>query len=43
VLNGIGQWKEIKAELKLGGGYIKPGGQDLINFDIIFKVYVNQL
>ena len=40
---GIGQWKDIKVELKISGGFIKPGGGDAISLDVVLKVYVNQI
>lgn len=29
---GVGQWKDIKAELKISGGFIKPGVTDAVSF-----------
>ena len=43
MLTEVGQWKDIKAELKLSGGFIKAGGVDAVSFDIILRVYVNQI
>ena len=40
---GVGQWKEIKIELKLSGGFAKPGITDLISFDVILRVYLSQI
>ena len=40
---GVGQWKDIKTELKISGGFIKPGATDAISFDVILRVYVNQI
>jgi hypothetical protein len=43
VLQGVGQWKDIKLELKLSGGFIKPGSIDPMTFDVILRVYMTQL
>jgi hypothetical protein len=40
---GVGQWKEIKTELKLSGGFAKPGITDLISFDVFLRVYLSQI
>jgi len=42
-LQGIGQWIEQKAEMKLSGGFIKPGTNDLWTFELILKAYINQI
>ena len=43
MLVGIGQWKEVKAELKVSGGFLKPNTADAVSFDIVLRAYVNQL
>jgi len=43
VLIGVGQWKDIKVELKVSGGFCKPGVTDLISFDVILRVYLSQI
>lgn len=43
ILVGIGQWKDVKAELKISGGFIKPGGVDAISIDVILRAYISQL
>ncbi len=43
MLSGVGQWKEVKAELKLSGGFLKPGTVDALSFDVVLRAYVNQL
>jgi hypothetical protein len=43
ILVGMGQWKDVKAELKLSGGFIKPGTVDLATYEIILRAYINQL
>ena len=40
---GIGQWKDVKVELKISGGFLKPGVTDAISFDVILRAYVNQI
>ena len=40
---GIGQWKDIKAELKVSGGFVRAGAPDAISLDVILRVYVNQI
>ena len=40
---GVGQWKDIKVELKLSGGFVKPGAVDAISLDVILRAYVNQI
>lgn len=40
---GVGQWKDIKTELKLSGGFCKPGVADALSLDVILRVYVNQI
>ena len=42
-LQGIGQWIEQKAEIKISGGYFKAGCNDLWSFEIILKAYINQI
>lgn len=32
ILSGVGQWKDVKAELKLTGGFTKPGVTDLASY-----------
>jgi len=41
-LQGIGQWIEQKAELKINGGFIRPNMQDMWTFEVILRAYVNQ-
>lgn len=43
VLLGVGQWKDIKIELKVSGGFAKPGIVDAISFDVILRVYLSQI
>ncbi len=43
VLSGVGQWKEVKAQLKLSGGFLKPGTIDALSFDVVLRAYVNHL
>lgn len=40
---GVGQWKDIKVELKYSGGLVKAGGVDALSLDVILRVYINQL
>jgi hypothetical protein len=40
-LKGLGQWKELKAELKLTGGYLTAGVNDSWTFEIILRAYIN--
>lgn len=42
-LAGMGQWRDLKVELKLSGGFLKAGATDLVTFDIMLRFYVNQL
>eukprot|EP01017_Pseudomicrothorax_dubius_P009283 TRINITY_DN13124_c0_g1_i2.p1 TRINITY_DN13124_c0_g1~~TRINITY_DN13124_c0_g1_i2.p1 ORF type:complete len:352 (-),score=62.77 TRINITY_DN13124_c0_g1_i2:3-1058(-) len=39
----IGQWIEVKADLRLSGGFVKPGVADAAQFDIILRAYLNQI
>jgi hypothetical protein len=39
----VGQWKDIKAELKISGGLVKPGGLDALTFEVVLRVYMNQI
>lgn len=39
----VGQWKEIKADLKMSGGFVKTGFVDSVTYEIILKAYVNQI
>ena len=40
-LQGIGQWVEQKSELKLSGGFLPAGMQDVWSFEIVLRAYVN--
>jgi len=39
----MGQWRDLKVELKLSGGFIKAGITDLISYEVVLRFYVNQL
>lgn len=43
ILSGVGQWKDVKAELKLSGGFIKAGVSDLATYELVLRAYINQL
>lgn len=43
MLLGIGQWKDFKVELKVTGGFAKPGVVDLMSFDVILRAYLTQI
>ena len=43
ILSGVGQWKDVKAELKLSGGFTKPGVSDLATYELVLRAYINQL
>jgi len=43
VLLGVGQWKDIKIELKISGGFIKAGAADAISLEVILRVYMTQI
>lgn len=40
-LKGIGQWREMKAEAKLSGGFCRQGIADLWSFEIILRAYID--
>ena len=42
-LKGIGMWITAKAEIRLTGGFVNPGQNDLTIIDIVLKAYVDQL
>lgn len=42
-LAGMGQWRELKIEVKLSGGFVKPATVDAISYEVILRFYVNQL
>lgn len=42
-LKGVGQWREMKAEAKLSGGYFREGVVDVWSFDIILRAYIDQI
>lgn len=42
-LAGMGQWKELKGEIKLSGGFLKAGGVDALSLELILRFYVSQL
>lgn len=39
----MGQWRELKGEIKLSGGFVRAGGVDGISLDLILRFYVSQL
>jgi hypothetical protein len=39
----MGQWRDLKIEVKLSGGFVKPGTIDAISYEVILRFYVNQL
>lgn len=39
----MGQWRDQRVELKLSGGFIKPGATDAISLEVILRFYANQL
>lgn len=43
ILIGMGQWKDVKVELKLSGGFAKPGVADVAVYEVILRAYINQL
>jgi hypothetical protein len=42
-LKGIGMWITSKAEIRLTGGFVNQGFNDLSVIEIILKAYVDQL
>lgn len=43
VLRGVGQWVEVKAELKLAAGFIPPGVPEPQMCEVILRAYVQQI
>jgi hypothetical protein len=43
VLRGVGQWVEVKAELKLAAGFIPPGVAEPQMCEVILRAYVQQI
>jgi hypothetical protein len=39
----MGQWRELKGEIKLSGGFLKAGGVDALSLELILRFYVSQL
>jgi hypothetical protein len=39
----MGQWRELKGEIKFSGGFLKPGGVDAVSYELILRFYVSQL
>jgi hypothetical protein len=39
----MGQWRELKGEIKLSGGFVKAGAVDAVSLDLILRFYVSQL
>jgi hypothetical protein len=39
----MGQWRDLKVELKLSGGFARAGVADLISYEVVLRFYVNQL
>lgn len=40
---GIGQWIEVKGELKLSGGYIESASRDQVSFVLLLRAYINKI
>lgn len=43
MLQGIGQWTEVKVELKVGGGFIPAGVTDAQVLEVVLRAYVHQI
>lgn len=41
--HGIGQWIEVKGELKLSGGFVPPGGEDAVVIIVKLRAYIEKI
>ena len=42
-LNDVGMWITTKAELKISGGFVTPGVIDIVNIEVLLRVYIEQI
>ena len=40
---GIGQWIEVKGELKVAGGFIQPGSEDAFTVAVRLRAYIEKI
>ena len=42
-VEGIGQWVEQKAEIKIAGGLARQGFPEQFNIEVILRAYIDQI
>lgn len=40
---GIGQWIEVKGELRVSGGFIPPGSEDAFTVAVRLRAYIEKI
>lgn len=40
---GIGQWIEVKGDLKISGGYVQTGSEDAVVITVRLKAYIEKI